>query len=517
MTLKSEILASFYQDSVVLMRISGQIRGLPGVREAAAFMGTASNHALLEQAGLATDESRGAGADDLIFTIDAENEEEAEAAIAAARKLLIERRQSSDEAAETRPRTLNSALRILPDANLVSISIPGAFVKTEAMRALNRDLHLFIFSDNVPLEDEIQLKQEARRRGLLCMGPDCGTAYLNGRGLGFVNVVPRGRVGCVAASGTGLQAVVSHLARLGEGVSHGIGVGGRDLSAEVGGVMTLSGLNALAADSSTEAVILVSKPPHPDVLPRLEEAIATTGKPTIVCSLGASNPSPGEAVWVDTLDAAAEAAVAVLRGETWSPRKFSDSAVVCSRLTSLRAEEGLAGSCVLGLYTGGTLAHEARLLLEPLLGDVCYNQESGAGDSSHRILDLGDDMYTAGRPHPMIDPEARAEFIQEAGSRGEVSVLLLDLVLGRASHPNPVEAVATSLERARSKAESDGRRFAAVASVIGTPMDPQGFAEQVARLEEAGVEVFPSNAEATRFAALLVSPELSGQLLGDAA
>jgi FdrA protein len=501
MPIRTEILSSFYQDSVVLMRVASQVRTRPGVREAAAFMGTPSNHGLLEQIGLATAESKEARPNDLILTVDAESDAAAVAALAAARELLAQRRQATESAAEARPRTLESALRMLPDANLVAISVPGAYAKFEAMKAIKRGLHVFLFSDNVPLQDEIELKTEAVTRGVLCMGPDCGTAYLNGIGIGFSNVVPRGRVGCVAAAGTGLQAVASRVAARNEGISHGIGVGGRDLSADVGGTMTLFALDALADDPSTEAIVIISKPPHPTVLPRLEAAIAKIRKPVVACVLGAQAPPRSAAAWVDTLDAAADAVVAVLAKRNPVRRAFSDVSQIRARLARL-LEGGPIAPDVLGLYTGGTLAHEARLLLESLLGH-------GAGD---QILDLGDDRYTVGRPHPMIDPQTRTDMILTAGQK-KAGVLLVDLVLGRGSHPNPAAPLASAVRQAMATAEAAGRRMAAVGSVVGTAGDPQGLASQVAQLEEAGIAILPSNAEAARFAALLVKPGLADTLL----
>ena len=269
------------------------------------------------------------------------------------------------------------------------------FRSFEAQRALRRGLHVFLFSDNVSLDDEIALKRLAVERGLLCMGPDCGTAYVNGVGLGFANVVPRGRVGCVAASGTGLQAVVSRVAALGEGVSHGIGVGGRDLSAEVGGIMTLLALEALAADATTEAIVVIGKPPAAEVVPRLESAIARIAKPVVVCCLGARPAGAGAGSWVETLDDAAELVVATLQGQTWRPRLFTDPADVRARLAEVPAKARRGR--ILGLYTGGTLAHEAGLVLKPLVEASAYS-----------LVDLGDDELTRGRPHPMLDPEARS-------------------------------------------------------------------------------------------------------------
>lgn len=500
MPVRAIVRPSFYQDSVALMRVAHELRALPGVSEAAALMGTPANHELLAAAGLETAETKGAGAGDLVLAVDAESEAAAEAALAAADGLFAARRQALEAAVRVLPRTLDSALRHLPDANLAAISVPGAYAKVEAMRALRRGLHVFLFSDNVPLADEVALKQAALDRGLLCMGPDCGTAYLGGVGLGFANVVPRGRVGCVAASGTGLQAVAARLAALGEGLSHGIGVGGRDLSAEVGGLMTTFALEALARDPATALVVLISKPPAAAVLPRVEAALAALGKPAVICCLGAPSREGGPGRWVATLEDAAEAAAATLRGRAWAPRPFTDPAAVRARLARVPA----TGKALLGLYTGGTLAHEAELLLRPLLGPASY-----------RLLDLGADEFTVGRPHPMLDPESRAARVREAGRDPSVGVLLLDVVLGRAAHSDPAKPLAAAILDARAAAAADGRALAVVASVVGTKDDPQDLSGQIAALETAGAAVLPSNAQATRFAALVLRPDLAPSLLGE--
>jgi len=508
----AEVWRSFYQDSVALMRLAESLRALDGVEEAAALMGTPANMEILAQAGLATAETATATPGDLVLAVRATGETAVRAALARARELLTERRRAPAAAGRPAPRTLDAALRELPEANVAMISVPGAYAALEAKRALLRGLHVFLFSDNVPLADEIELKRLARRKRLLCMGPDCGTAYLAGVPLGFANVVPRGRVGLVAASGTGLQAVACHLAALGEGVSHGIGVGGRDLSAEVGGAMTTLALEALGADSSTSLVVVISKPPAPEALPALEDAVTRVGKPVVVCCLGAAAPPGTHARWVGTLADAAPAAVAGLRGETWTPRPFGDAAAVRARLAAHAA--GARGRSVLGLYTGGTLAHEATLLLEPLLGRAVHGPGAG-GDAAPRIIDLGDDEFTRGRPHPMIDPGARAARVREAGRDREVGVLLLDLVLGRAAHPDPAGPLAAAVAEARRAAHADGRSLVAVASVVGTAADPQGLDGQVKTLLAAGIEVLPTNAEAARFAAAVARPDLAPRILGD--
>lgn len=520
MTIRTEILTSFYQDSVILMRIAAQIRKQPEIKEIAMFMGTPSNHLLLEQIGLATEKGKSATANDLIITVVAQDDSNADLAIKVAKEMLMARRQAVEESGEFRPRTLDSALRHLPNANLAAISVPGAYAKFEAMRALKRGLHVFLFSDNVLLKDEIELKREAIKRNLFCMGPDQGTAYLNGIGLGFANIVSKGRIGCVSASGTGLQAVVSRLNALGEGISHGIGVGGRDLSENVGGIMTVFALESLEKDPSTEVIIIVSKPPHPSVMSKLEERILSIQKPVVICCLGLSDFSIEGATMVNTLGEAAEAAVASLHRNNRNkrqPKFFSDPFWVQNRLEAIRTNSRnlTSDKGILGLYSGGTLAYESKIILEELIGTVRFNPEQPEIDSILQILDLGEDIYTVGRPHPMIDPSIRTKMILESEKMKNLGVLLLDLVLGKGSHENPAETLTDSVRILKTKMETSCRNLSVIASVVGTVKDPQGLDQQIEQLEEAGIHVFPSNAEAARFAALLVKPELKDRLIGE--
>lgn len=513
--LKTIIWHSFYQDSVLLMRLAAELRARAGVREVAAFMGTGANHDILEDVGLSTPESQRGGSEDLILVVEAEDLETCESAIAAAREFFKTRSRAIEEAGESLPRTLDTALTRLPEANLVSISVPGAYARYEAMRALRRGRHVFLFSDHVAIEDEVALKQEALRRGLLMMGPDCGTAYLNGTGLGFHNVVPQGRMGIVAASGTGLQAVACHLAAQGEGISQAIGVGGRDLSEEVGGAMTLFALEALAEDPASEVVILIGKLPHSSVMPRIQAALRALEKPAVVCFPGTARATSNGMLWEDTLEGAASAALSLLRRRPRAGGAFSDPAAVRVRLATIRERFSMEGRAVAGLYTGGTLAHEAHLLLKPLLGPVAFNQPPGSDRPAHWIADLGDDAYTRQRPHPMIDPEARSAAIRQAAQSDTPGVLLLDLVLGRGAHENPAAPLVSALTEAFAAAQGRGLPLIAVASVVGTSGDPQNLDDQTRQLQAAGVELLPSNAQAARFAALLVNPELEAELLGE--
>ena len=489
------VLPSFYQDSVKLMRLAREIGKKKGVSETAALMGTPANREILLQAGLAEENEVEAGPNDLVLAVEADSEQTACEAIEEAKAFLTQARGAGGGASDFSPSSLAGALAGAPDTNLAMISVPGAYAAKEAMDALRDGLHVFLFSDNVAVDDEAALKREAIERDLLLMGPDCGTAYIAGAGLGFANVVKPGRVGCIAASGTGLQAVAAQLDALGEGISHGIGVGGRDLSAEVGGLMTLHALDFLSSDPETEIVVLISKPPDAEVLPGIEEALGNFCKPHVVCFLGAENPG-----WAETLEDAGHAAAARLKGETYRPENFFAQAGPREKIASLELSGALDGACVLGLFSGGTLAHESRLILEKLLGEVSWNEEAGR----HRILDLGDDRYTVGKPHPMIDPESRAEMLSQAAMDEGLGVVLFDVILGRGSAQDP----AGPLVRAITEAKEKGSSPHFIASVVGAADDPQGLEEQVRILEDAGVVVWPSNAQAARFAAALVKPEL---------
>jgi FdrA protein len=488
---------SSYHDSVVLMRVASQLKKQDGVFEAALFMGTQGNHDLLRQVGLSTSESQAAGPEDLIIIIKAESPEIAGTISSEAIKMLASSRKTADSTLEYRPRTIERALDCLPEASLAAISIPGEYAAREASRCLDRDLSVFLFSDNVSLKDELVLKQKARDRGLLCMGPDCGTASINGVRLGFTNRVGRGRIGCVAASGTGLQAVMCRVDQLGEGISHAIGVGGRDLSKDIGGIMCGYALQLLDEDPSTEIIILLSKPPHPDVLKHLNETITQIQTPVIRYFQGDRTSVP-DAHRADTLDGVAELAVSFLRNEPYRSKSFDDT----DRVNTLIARMGssVRDGRIVGLYTGGTLAKEAQLIIAEMAGEAS-NDINEAG--KHIVADLGEDRYTVGKPHPMIAPENRTEILLELAAGGflnNCSALLFDLVLGEGSHINPAQELVSSLELIRDKYHIAAPT---VVAVIGTKKDPQSIEEQVRMMSEYGAAVFLKNSESARFSVIL--------------
>jgi FdrA protein len=480
---------------VELMRIAAEIERLPGVIRAGLEMCTPANQAIFAEAGLSSGLDPDAGPNDMVVALAADDEAGAEAALERAATLM--RGSAAEAAGEGQvftPTTIGEAVAELPEANLALISTPGPYATAEALKALKRGMHVFLFSDNVPIEDEIELKQLGLRKGLLVMGPDCGTAILDGVPLGFANAVRRGGVGLVGASGTGLQQVTCLLDAFGAGVSQVIGVGGRDLHEEVGGLMMLASLERLLADTGTDVVVLISKPPAPSVAARVLDAASAATKPVVVNFLGgdadairAAGARPAR-----TFEEAAEIAAGISVGITVKPLALDDRQADVSALVTalLPGQDRIAG-----LYSGGSLASEAKVILHDLLGAEVA--------AAQRIVDLGDDEYTVGRPHPMIDPRLRSEKIAEAGEDPQVAVILLDIVLGYASHPDPAGALIPAIRAAKDAAQRGGRGLALVASVCGTPGDPQGLSGQRAILADAGVRVAVSNARAARLTGLV--------------
>ena len=489
----NEVRRGFYLDSVALMQISAGLAALPDIDDAVAMIGTPSNLEIMREAGLLAPSGEAAGPNDLVLAVRAGDGAAVEAALSHAHGAL-EREIAPGGGGDWQPRTLDGALERMSDANLVLISTPGAFASREARRALDRGLNVMLFSDNVPLEAERALKQHAHALGLLVMGPDCGTAYVAGTPLAFANVVPRGRVGVIAASGTGLQEVAVLLARAGAGVSHGIGVGGRDLCDAVGGVSTLDAVDLLASDTGTDHLILVSKPPGPRTARRVLERLAASGKPCTAVVFGADDleTPPGGLVMAPTLKDAVERAT----GRPIAP-DFDAAAIARCEAERLPARR----RALRGLFCGGTLATEAQAVLAEAEIHTASGRASAAprgSSASHVVIDLGADEYTVGRPHPMIDPAPRTEKLREALADREVAVVLLDVVLGLGAHPDPAQPVCEAVRAA-------GReRPVVVASVCGTGDDPQDHGHQTAMLRDAGVVVAPSNADAAALAAAVL-------------
>ncbi len=474
-----------YFDSVALMRIAATLNARPEVAAASLMMGTAANRELLEEAGLLADEGRAAGPNDLVIAVSAE-----EALLDA---LLAEAEAGLDtgspaaggEGGPVRPRTLEQ----VEGANLALISTPGIYAAAEALKALKLGLHVFVFSDNVPPEQELLLKEEAGRRGLLVMGPDCGTAIINGVPLGFANAVRRGDVGLVGASGTGSQEIACLIDRAGAGISQLFGVGSHDLSESIGARSMLFALDALAADTATRVIVLVSKPPAPSVAVAVLARAASAGKPVVVNFLGVRVEASGNLHPAATLEEAAMLAASLSLGRPVTQAHTQLGPV------GLAEHLGPGRSAIRALFSGGTFAYEAELLL----GEVATSAGRWVPGQPIRfppgnlVLDLGGDEYTVGRPHPMIDASLRVEFLRAAAAAPDTAVILLDVVLGTGAAADPAGALAPAIR------EAVGGPLV-IAFVCGTAADAQGLDRQEALLREAGVVLAPSSTAAIRLA-----------------
>jgi FdrA protein len=511
---------SQYFDSVSLMNIAREVRALAGVEDAALVMGTDANKGLLRQVVSALSaEALAAAPTDLILMVKGEAGV-LDDALALAEKLLTHRPTAAS--GEThRPRTLRSALRSQPASNLTVISVAGAYAAAEAWSALHQGLHVLLFSDNVALEDEIALKRYAVEHGLLLMGPGAGTAIINGAALGFANVVSAGPVGIVSAAGTGLQEVSTILDREGVGLSQGIGVGGRDLSDAVGGLMMLHAVRALQADPATEVIVTISKLPSPAVIVTVIDQLASSDKPAVVIFMGADElpapPAPTIHLTRTLQEAALVAAALAQNGDLAAVQTYlaAQQATLRTQASELAARLQRPQQYARGLFGGGTLCEEAMRIWSASLGDVWSNgplkPEFRLPDSNrshqHCALDLGEEEFTVGRPHPMIDNDLRIRRLLQEAADPEVAVIQLDVVLGYGAHPDPATELAPAIREARDLAAQDGRDLLIVGALTGTDADPQNLTRQARAFEAAGMRLCSSNAAASQLAALILAPD----------
>ena len=498
--------AGSYHDSVVLMQLQRSLAALPGVLDAGVVMATPANRDLLAAGGLEIGMEAGPG--DLLIAVKAGSEAAAAEALSRVDALL--RVRIAETGGEHRPRSLATALKQLPEARWVLVSVPGRYAAGVAEEALDLGRNVFLYSDNVPLDREAALKRKARDKGLLVMGPDCGTAWLGGVGLGFANRVRRGGVGLVGASGTGLQAVMSHVHALGSGISQAIGCGGRDLCAEVGGITAAQGLDVLRRDPETRVIVLIAKPPAPEVSVRLLALARAAGKPVVVQLLGA--PLPGRKIgnlyFAASLSEAAEMAVELEKGaivETpGSPPRQGRRHLAQDLNPGLRAgaPAGAEKGFLRGLFSGGTLAYEALLALSAVLSPISSNLSPGSkSPGGHAILDLGADEFTVGRLHPMIDQDLRLRRLRQEAEDPAVGLILLDVVLGDGAHADPAGELAPVIAQVR-----QNRPLDVAVIVIGTADDPQDLAIQTDTLEAAGARVFRTVTDAVEWVSSILAP-----------
>lgn len=494
---KSIIKKNTYKDSIVLMLLTGEISQLAGVNKVSIMMATEANKDIFEKSGMLTSEVKEASPNDIAIVIDVEDDGILEDVLLKIDEFLNQS-GSTTQTTSVNAKTWKQALDLQPEANLAVISTPGIYAAHEANVALDNGLNVFMFSDNVSVSDEIQLKEKAMAKGLLVMGPDCGTGIINGIPIAFTNQVSNGSIGIVGASGTGIQEVTSLVHQLGSGISSAIGTGGRDLQETIGGITMLQGLKALKEDHNTKVIVVLSKPSAPSVRQKINDYISTINKPVVTLFLGEKPSSHGEKIYrAYTLAEAARAAVMYDQGKNpvheLQPFKVGDVSPIHK------------GKAIKAFYSGGTLAAEATMLIGEAMNPAGKVSGSMLTEDGFMIIDLGDDQYTQGKPHPMIDPEIRIANLKQSMEDQRLGVILIDVVLGYGSHNDMASALAPTLAELM-HARPD---VSVIANVCGTDLDPQGYQKEVQILSDLGVNVFSSNEEAVLTALSMIDKPLS--------
>lgn len=503
--LQTVILKNNYQDSINLMLLTNRINDFDSVIMSQIMMGTDANKDILNNTNLLTSEAQEASANDLMIVVESDDEAIMDEVLPEIHSFLDDL-SSNDSASEKKAATSwQEALEGLPDANMALFSIPGEYGASEMEKALNHNLHVFSFTDNIPLEDEVRLKKLAHEKGLLMMGPDCGTGIISSIPLAFTNVVSPGNIGVVGASGTGIQEVTTIIDRLGGGVVHAIGTGGRDLSDKVGATTMKDAIVALEHHAPTDVICVISKPPAKEVRDEVVQLLQSITKPVVAIFLGEKPEShEGKVYLAHTLEEAAHIAVDLANDEAVKANYFEK--VGAPEVQTLAEDK-----VVKGLYSGGTLASEAGMMISEALNLEGLVKQEGYVLHSHGydVIDLGDDIYTQGRPHPMIAPEVRIEKIEQYAKDSQTGIILFDVVLGYGAHEDMVSALLPAIKAAQESAAAEMRDLYFVATVCGTEKDPQNYQDAVKRLKEAGVLVAESNAKAVQLALLLKGIEIT--------
>ena len=495
----------FYFDSVTLMRTGREVAGLPGVVEASVVMATEANKSILAMSDLLLPEFKKTGDQDLLIVVKAKDAKAAGEALAKAEEMLSRKKKPAAAGAATAPapRDLASAVALLPGANLAMISIAGRYAAREARKAIEKGLHVMLFSDNVSIEDEVALKKAAHQKGLIVMGPDCGTSIINGVPLAFANVVPKGPIGIVGAAGTGTQEVTCIIANEGSGVSQAIGTGGRDVKDAVGGITFLDAMQALADDRETKVLLLVSKPPQPGVLKKIYGLIRKIKKPVVALFLGEGG-TPA------TLEQAALLAVAHANGDdpvqALAHLTRRDEILQAEARAIVGKRKNPKGRYLRGLFSGGTFCAEAQVVLDGVVRHLHSNAPLGDSQKlknawkpeKNAIVDLGEDEFTVGRAHPMIDYTLRNKMILDEAAHPDVAVILLDVVLGHGANLDPAAELVPVVKKA-------AKQVFVVAGVTGTVGDPQNRAQVVEALRKAGAHVQLTNAAACKLAGFIAA------------
>ncbi|MFM1538397.1 bifunctional FdrA/YlbE family protein [Helcococcus bovis] len=502
--LKTIVKEGMYNDSVVLMLLTNHISNLENVKKVSIMMGTPANKDIFKQSGLETPELLAATANDMVIVADVDEDEVMDTILEEMDKFFEDQKKKNKKNDGMQVvKSWDSALEQLPNADLAIISTSGTYAGMEADRALDEGMNVFMFSDNVSIEEEKRLKEKAHKLGLVVMGPDCGTGIINSVPVAFTNNVSPGKIGIIGASGTGIQELTTIIDRLGEGVTNAIGIGGRDLSEEVGGITMMDVIDATEYDENIEVLIVISKPPAKSVRDKVNERLKSYKKPVVTLFLGEKPEYHEENFYhAYTLDEAARLAVSILRN------KEVEEGKLC--ISDVEHFDKSDNKTIKAYYSGGTLAGEAAMLIKDGLKlETSSKKEQGymLNHEGHVVIDLGDDMYTQGRPHPMIDPRKRIESMTEALDDPKTGVILFDVVLGYGSHEDMAGALLPGIKQLQDKSKEEGRKVYFVATVCGTRKDPQNYDEQVKKLKDAGIIIEETNKLAVKAALNLIGSD----------
>ncbi|MBJ8231261.1 acyl-CoA synthetase FdrA [Staphylococcus pseudintermedius] len=492
-----------YQDSIVLMLLSNKLNSIDGVKKVSVMMGTPANKDIFRASGLGSDELDQANPNDIVVVIDTEDEAKVTEVDEMVEATLKGENSVDATSNEQEAHNWKHAMELANNPNMALISIPGQYAAMEAENALNEGLHVFMFSDNVPKADELRLKEMAHEKGLLVMGPDCGTGIIHSVPLAFTNIVKEGNIGLVGASGTGIQEVTTIIDRERTGVTNAIGTGGRDLSTEIGAITMLDSIKALNQDPQVKVITVISKPPAKEVKDRVLNVLRNIEKPVVTLFLGDKPTYHEPGIYhAYTLEEAARVSVQLSNGEVpnFKPSILTD--------IDVNFAEGQIG--IKGFYSGGTLAYEAAMLINHTLKNTKSEKQEGymLKTEAHAVIDLGDDIYTQGKPHPMIDPEKRIEMLEASIEDETTAVILLDDVIGNGSHDDMATELAPTISKAIQHAKDRGRNIVVLATVVGTEQDHQGYQQQIDILKRAGAVICETNDQMVRTAIHLLGHDV---------
>jgi FdrA protein len=505
-----------YYDSLFLMGISKRISDAKGVQQNAVIMGSDNNKRLLSNIGIQDTQIDAAHPNDLIVAVIADTPQIVNDVLG---KLDDYLQGGVQSASASKLHSFEDGLAQKPEANLVAISVPGEYAAREARKAIESGLNVFLFSDNVSIDDELDLKKFAVKKNLLVMGPDCGSSLIGGKGIGFANVVRKGSIGVISAAGSGLQEFTCQVHNAGSGISHAIGTGSHDLSDKIGGLTTLTALDALEADPQTKVITLLSKPPGAKTIAKLSERLKICKKPVVGCFLGLQNEIEAGTSFqcARLIDDAVRLSIMQIDDKPFSPEvqfTLQELEWMSRQMASWSSQQ----KYIRGLFAGGTFCYQSQQIFRdagiPVYSNVPLDLKYRLVDPDHSMkytmIDMGDDHYTVGKPHPMIDGTMRKQRILAEGRDPQVAVLLLDFIQGYNASMNPAGEQLEAIIQAKQLAQKRGGALTVVASICGTDDDPQDLSLQTRMLKESGVIVFLSNAKAAHFCCDLIKRRLGG-------